>query len=482
MSEGNHIEKFSAAVIEKYHKGLLTAKEMHELEKAALEDPFLADALEGYALPDIATATDLQDLKNRLDEKTSITKVIQMKTEGGGRKIPWLRVAAAVLLVAGAGIVAQKMLMSTQKTNEVAQHKEKNNSEQQVAPATVNDTVQVGNATATNNNTATISATKNNDHTDSKDISISSNNGGNGTTLPQKTIEKVAEKKEEAAGKLSKPEMVVTNSPNAAQNDAKVVNTETAVMNKTAKDIASKRNNAVQPIPDIDKDGVNDVFDDSKNRQATNNASVANNARKQRSKNVEPHIFNGRVTDENNIGLPFARVLNTADNNAGTYTDVKGYFTITYPDTVVNVRVNSVGFDNSNVELQSSLSNNNVTLQNDKNVTAVVIDSKKINTEKRRNITISLTESEPMDGWDNYDTYITNNLDKPDEFKSKPSFSSGTVDVSFEVNKYGEPVNFKIEKSLCKKCDKEAIRLVKVGPKWRSNANKNGRTTVTISF
>ena len=75
MSEGNHIEKFSAAVIEKYHKGLLTAKEMHELEKAALEDPFLADALEGYALPDIATATDLQDLKNRLDEKTSITTV-----------------------------------------------------------------------------------------------------------------------------------------------------------------------------------------------------------------------------------------------------------------------------------------------------------------------------------------------------------------------------------------------------------------------
>ena len=33
--------------IEKYRKGLLTEKEMHLLEKRALSDPFLADALEG---------------------------------------------------------------------------------------------------------------------------------------------------------------------------------------------------------------------------------------------------------------------------------------------------------------------------------------------------------------------------------------------------------------------------------------------------
>jgi hypothetical protein len=33
--------------IEKYLKGELSPKEMHELEKKALSDPFLADALEG---------------------------------------------------------------------------------------------------------------------------------------------------------------------------------------------------------------------------------------------------------------------------------------------------------------------------------------------------------------------------------------------------------------------------------------------------
>ena len=49
MANDNNIKKFTASDIEKYHKGQLSAKERHDLEKAALDDPFLADALEGYS-------------------------------------------------------------------------------------------------------------------------------------------------------------------------------------------------------------------------------------------------------------------------------------------------------------------------------------------------------------------------------------------------------------------------------------------------
>ena len=55
------------------------------------------------------------------------------------------------------------------------------------------------------------------------------------------------------------------------------------------------------------------------------------------------------------------------------------------------------------------------------------------------------------------------------------------MEVSFEVDAKGEPVNIRVEKSLCDKCDKEAIRLIKEGPKWKQNA-RNNRTTVTIPF
>jgi hypothetical protein len=99
------------------------------------------------------------------------------------------------LLVAGAAIVAQKMLIAPRKTNEVAQHKETNKTEPQVMPATVNDTAQAGNNTATTHNTSTTGAPNKSGQTDAKDIVINSANGGKGTTSPEKIIEIIAEKK-----------------------------------------------------------------------------------------------------------------------------------------------------------------------------------------------------------------------------------------------------------------------------------------------
>lgn len=62
---------------------------------------------------------------------------------------------------------------------------------------------------------------------------------------------------------------------------------------------------------------------------------------------------------------------------------------------------------------------------------------------------MQLEEPEPADGWDNYDSYLVNNVKLPDEYVTKQQ-GGGEVQVSFEVDKNGEPVNFKIEKSLCK--------------------------------
>ena len=62
MSENNNIKRFTAADIEKYHKGLLSAKEKNALEKASLDDPFLADALEGYSTAGVYIADDMQEL------------------------------------------------------------------------------------------------------------------------------------------------------------------------------------------------------------------------------------------------------------------------------------------------------------------------------------------------------------------------------------------------------------------------------------
>ncbi|HEU4471807.1 MAG TPA: TonB family protein, partial [Flavisolibacter sp.] len=90
-----------------------------------------------------------------------------------------------------------------------------------------------------------------------------------------------------------------------------------------------------------------------------------------------------------------------------------------------------------------------------------------------------LDSLEPAKGWAHFDDYVASNLKTPEEFKTKRPLS-GEVELAFDVNKNGEPVNITVVKSLCNECDEEAIRLLKEGPKWKKN--KKGKGKVTIRF
>ncbi len=57
--------KYTAADFERYHSGQMNESEMHALEKASLQDPFLADALEGYSYTS-TSEKDISDLKEKL--------------------------------------------------------------------------------------------------------------------------------------------------------------------------------------------------------------------------------------------------------------------------------------------------------------------------------------------------------------------------------------------------------------------------------
>src|ERR1700753_3921553 len=95
----NHKETvYSTSDIQKYLRGELSAREMHELEKAALEDPFLADALDGVASRLPAFEEDMTGLQQRLAEKIAPAR----------KRIPLfairrVRVAAVLIGLAGLG-------------------------------------------------------------------------------------------------------------------------------------------------------------------------------------------------------------------------------------------------------------------------------------------------------------------------------------------------------------------------------------------
>ena len=48
MAEPSTHINYTFEDIQRYLQGKMSAAEMHEIEKAALQDPFLSDAIEGY--------------------------------------------------------------------------------------------------------------------------------------------------------------------------------------------------------------------------------------------------------------------------------------------------------------------------------------------------------------------------------------------------------------------------------------------------
>jgi len=485
MANDKNISNFTAADIEKYHQGLLSNKERHALEKASLDDPFLADALEGYATGGVQAGNDMEELKKRLEQKIQGAKVIQLPA---ARKNNFRILRAAVLLafVAGASLLIYQFGFN-KETTEIAEAKPakkentvttdtdaKSNTKPDATfttPATGTSTTATPTGPSNNTPVVTVTDKEINPDGNAKIVTGETPVRSKSTTFDDVTISKPGG---------TKP--VVTTPAKTAEENNYYFKTETKAAEK--KELARKESNE-RAKKDQELDKVVVVRDEVSVQQ--NNRAVAANTRqaeeqRYRNQQNQSSIFRGRVTDADNNGVPFANVTNVQDNNAGTYTDARGYFNLIYPDSVLTVQVKSIGFENNNVQLRNSVSNNQVVLQDDrKTLSEVVLSKQKPNAIARsRDGNMKLEEPEPADGWDNYDTYLTNNLEVPKDLKNKQNGSS-EVQVSFEVNKNGEPVNIRLEKSLCAQCDKEAIRLVKEGPKWKRKAKK-GRTTVTISF
>ncbi|MEI2738156.1 MAG: carboxypeptidase-like regulatory domain-containing protein [Chitinophagaceae bacterium] len=488
MANDNNIKHFTAADIERYHKGMLSNKERHDLEKAAMNDPFLADALEGYAVAGVNAGNDIAELKKKLSDKVEKAKVISIRV-APRNSFRALRAAILVAFVAGASYLIYQFGFN-KKEGEIAQAETAKKETTGLADTTkvvINNpttSAPVSEIRADNGNTVTALTQNTATVTDkeTKPGGSTNNNVINGETTG-------------AIGKKNDEDLTISRSkdiPSATTNPVKGADEKnnwykTADKDAEKKEVAHEDAAEKNKVKVSNKQEADDALAKKQAEQQQNNRSVAA-ARKATDNNYyrdqqASNVFRGRVIDADNNGVPFANVTNVQDNNAGTYTDARGYFNLTYPDSVMSVQVRSVGFENTNVQLRNTASNNQVVMQEDrKSLSEVVLTNQKPNAAARNNrdVNLKLEEPEPADGWENYDAYLVNNLEVPEDLKNRQN-GSGEVQVSFEVDKNGEPINIKVEKSLCTKCDKEAIRLIKEGPKWKRKAKK-GRTTVSIYF
>lgn len=467
-----HDRIYSAVDIEKYHRGQLTPAEMHAMEKAALEDPLLAEAMDGYAFLNNPVSADLDDLNSRLQNRINTTAketpVVPIAGGGSKRTRSWWRAAAAILLIGTLGVVIYQFGFDTHRTSDIAQNNQEN-----TQPA---DTAQK--EVAADSNKIPITPT------DSL-VQPALNNAGKDMHMPlADTSVSIPVSRPAADGPTAPAEQAAN-----PQRVEEVIrqNTQTKELNRglAAKQRSGEADKAKSLTENYsfkkqdDSQALNDSIAPYLYDVATNNTRRMGNSNPVRYRAPDYNIFRGKVVDENQQALPFANITNTRDQ-VGTYADANGNFVLISEDTAMDVQVRSIGFTNRNYRLVQQAPGNMVEMAEDQTLQTRVLDTTYRVANLARMNRLQHEEPEPVDGWQMYDTYVANNLRMPDQYQPKTP-AAPTVELSFQVDKMGQPINIRIVRSLCKECDEEAIRLIREGPRWKPT-QKGRRTKVVLSF
>jgi hypothetical protein len=150
--------------------------------------------------------------------------------------------------------------------------------------------------------------------------------------------------------------------------------------------------------------------------------------------------------------------------------------------------VKSVGYQPRYYTLNSKTALNKIVLQEaaiDPKTEVVVASSKAKGTPSRKATFLkdTIINVEPADGWANYGTYISNNIDLPDDIGKDFTKGKRELEVSFNVTATGAITNIKVDKSQCNGCDEEAVkRAIQQGPQWKPKNGKAGSAKIKVQF
>jgi outer membrane biosynthesis protein TonB len=439
MSEGKHHTVYTAGDIRKYLAGEMDAREMHAMEKAALDDPFLAEAMEGFAGGNNEEVEKQLGLLREHFKRNQHAKIIPISRT---RRFSYWKIAAAVLVVC-LGLAITYLFTNQRSANE--------------------------DSLATTTSPAAVGATE---ERLSRQDSVSATNLAESQALPQKS---------------ASPEPLATTSP-APIRDSTFISRPAPTTVREDKDPAGGDYKDEVAAKTQETAAARNEESFALNRQAKNapSESEAKRSVAAQARGLEERAnrtFSARVLSADNKPLPYANVK-VPDERIDTYADVKGNFKLVSPDSLLDVEVRSAGYITRTHTLKSNDKPEKIFLVPENlSVGERTAVSRKTSPRTGQPIllqTDTLMDARPLDGWNNYNLYLLNNLNLPREVVQQQVH--GEVIVSFTVLNAGTLANFRIEKSLCRLCDEEVMRLIKQGPPWKVMKGNNPTARLTIKL
>jgi cytoskeletal protein RodZ len=414
---------------------------MHELERRALDDPFLREALEGFEQTSGNQEANLGDLNARLHQRT-------LKKER--RIIPWipLSAAASILIVLGAGIWFFASRQDSEKTKLVARDvTPENKKESAAAPSAV-------------------------------------------------AIDTQKQEKSANITQTDNPKLIADNSykkTDTAKSHLKEVSLAKAKVNPPASadiSVAQENKSPVLAEPSAAYDKSTGYYSPKKDSVAANEMLVSDIAKKKKANTttvkyksaappqtiVQSKVDGVSVTpDESRTvtgtvmgsdGTPITgATVKVAGRGFGAVTDVNGKFVLPDVTKGQTLSVNYIGYSAKKVKADKD------SMSISLNPTTSSLGEVVVTRESTKN-----EDAHPRDGWNSFEDYLKKDAQSPDG-------KTGKVKVSFIVAADGSLSQFKVVKSLSDDADKKAISMISGGPAWAGGTDgKPKEITVSVKF
>ncbi len=425
-------------LLEEYRNGSISDSDRHILERAALDDPMLFDAIEGYTTQgsklDSSNISDLKTLSNT--NRSSSLKWLNRRT---------LTVAASLIaLIAITFVMRNQLSRNENSTTAVAQSKHQDNQ---------NNEVLAENGLETSSNTKSTAAI---DLENSQNFSDKKGDSENKIKVYATQNYKTDTSDKETSNINEIP--IVQPSVKSYRVVEPELKQETAAINKAI----SKRKSTVSKAA---KESSTDMMVEDEV------ASLPSASRIAESKVSSSENISGVILSETGDPL-LGSTIEIENTSISTVSDDKGIFNITkYPEGH-RILVKHDGYHSRRI------------LISNRDYYEIVLDSKSdlaepSNTKVNK---VDKRKAFPRMGMDEFKVMIDINKDIPLEVFG--SHNTVKVTVGFQVNRDGSLSRFRDEtQNKCNECYLECVQLLLKSGKWNTKpANKVYRTSYDFEF
>ncbi|MCG8327888.1 MAG: TonB family protein [Chitinophagales bacterium] len=185
----------------------------------------------------------------------------------------------------------------------------------------------------------------------------------------------------------------------------------------------------------------------------------------------------GQVVDQSTGEPLIAASVRIPGGEEGTLTNIDGFFALPVREEKTEIEISYTGYESMRQFVRAGDTLAFELSVGDMLLDEVVVTGLETRSKRSKSNASIDVIPEPKMGMKRFQRYIDRNLKYPEA--ARDADISGEVILSFGVDENKRPEAIQVEQSLGYGCDQEAIRLLKEGPDWKAGTQ---RGTITINF